>query len=84
MSRKSQRAETNGGLRVAPTAAAPKTSLAGDSDSEGDSDLDDFAFDHPSTYKDAPWIWIPKVMCIQPADEYIEPILGFYSGRVGN
>ncbi|CAE6462438.1 unnamed protein product [Rhizoctonia solani] len=47
-------------LRIAPAAPAQKTSIAGDSSSEDDSDLDDFAFDHPNTYKDAPWIWIPK------------------------
>ncbi|QRV93773.1 tranport-associated late exocytosis protein [Ceratobasidium sp. AG-Ba] len=47
-------------LSIAPAAPALKTSMKSDSDSEDDSDLDDFAFDHPSTYKDAPWIWIPK------------------------
>ncbi|KAJ1304283.1 hypothetical protein OPQ81_005443 [Rhizoctonia solani] len=49
-----------GGLQVAPAAPAEKSSITGNSSSEDDSDLDDFAFDHPNTYKDAPWIWIPK------------------------
>ncbi|CUA72941.1 Phosphate metabolism protein 7 [Saccharomyces cerevisiae S288c] [Rhizoctonia solani] len=48
-------------LQIAPAAPAQKTSITGDdASSEDDSDLDDFAFDHPNTYKDAPWIWIPK------------------------
>ncbi|KAG8704283.1 hypothetical protein FRC09_003651 [Ceratobasidium sp. 395] len=59
-SKKSQTKEGGGKLTIAPAAPALKTSIAGDSDSEDDSDLDDFAFDHPSTYKDAPWIWLPK------------------------
>lgn len=46
--------------RIAPAAPAMKTSIAGNSDSEDDSDLEDYAFDHPNTYKDAPWIWIPE------------------------
>ncbi|KAG8729091.1 hypothetical protein FRC11_009507 [Ceratobasidium sp. 423] len=58
-SNKSKKSE-KGGLQIAPAAPAQKTSIAGDSSSEDDSDLDDFAFDHPNTYKDAPWIWIPK------------------------
>ena len=60
----SKKAETNGGLTAAPAAAAVNTNT-GD-ESEDDSDLDEFAFDHPNTYKDAPWIWIPEVICIQP------------------
>ncbi|KAG9089597.1 hypothetical protein FRC06_001468 [Ceratobasidium sp. 370] len=61
-SKKSKRSQTKqeGKLAVAPAAPALQSSISGDSDSEDDSDLDDFAFDHPSTYKDAPWIWIPK------------------------
>jgi hypothetical protein len=50
---------------VAPAAPALRSSVSCNSDSEEDSDLDDFAFDHPNTYKDAPWIWIPKVMRVQ-------------------
>lgn len=50
------------GLQIAPPAPALKTSIeGGDTSSEDDSDLDEFAFDHPNTYKDAPWIWIPQV-----------------------
>ncbi|KAG8744488.1 hypothetical protein FRC10_010053 [Ceratobasidium sp. 414] len=60
-SKRSKRSH-EGKLAVAPAAPALRSSISGDSDSEDDSDLDDFAFDHPSTYKDAPWIWIPKVM----------------------
>ncbi|KAG9099222.1 hypothetical protein FS749_001789 [Ceratobasidium sp. UAMH 11750] len=61
-SRRSKRSQTKqeGKLAVAPAALALQGPISGDSDSEDDSDLDDFAFDHPSTYKDAPWIWIPK------------------------
>ncbi|CAE6446736.1 unnamed protein product [Rhizoctonia solani] len=56
-SKKSDKAE----LQVAPPAPAQKTSIGGgNSSSEDDSDLDDNAFDHPNTYKDAPWIWLPK------------------------
>lgn len=31
-----------------------------DSDSSEEEDEDDHAFDHPSTYVDQAWIWIPK------------------------
>ncbi|KAF8586260.1 hypothetical protein K439DRAFT_1256232, partial [Ramaria rubella] len=32
-----------------------------DPDSSGDdSDFDDNGFEHPSTYRDQPWIWLPK------------------------
>ncbi|KAL5631731.1 hypothetical protein ACGC1H_007289 [Rhizoctonia solani] len=49
------------GLQIAPPAPAQKNSFGGgDASSEDDSDLDEFAFNHPNTYKDAPWIWIPK------------------------
>lgn len=58
-SKKSNRSMTS--RPIAPAAAAMKTSIAGNSDSEDDSDLDDYAFDHPNTYKDAPWIWVPEV-----------------------
>ncbi|CAE6449878.1 unnamed protein product [Rhizoctonia solani] len=59
-SNKSKRTD-KGGIQIAPPAPAQKASFAGgDNSSEDDSDLDDFAFDHPNTYKDAPWIWIPK------------------------
>ncbi|KAF8706086.1 Cytosolic domain of 10TM putative phosphate transporter, partial [Rhizoctonia solani] len=47
-------------IQIAPAAPAQKSSIAGNSSSEDDSDLDEFAFDHPNTYKDAPWIWIPQ------------------------
>ena len=29
-------------------------------DDDSDSDFDEAGFDHPSTYLDQPWIWIPK------------------------
>lgn len=31
-----------------------------DSDSEDEEDTDPHAFDHPSTYVEQPWIWIPR------------------------
>ncbi|ELU38476.1 DUF221 family protein [Rhizoctonia solani AG-1 IA] len=39
-------------IQIAPAAPAQKSSIAGNSSSEDDSDLDEFAFDHPNTYKD--------------------------------
>ena len=30
------------------------------SDDDSDSDFDDYGFNHPSTYADQPWIWLPK------------------------
>ncbi|KAF8606372.1 hypothetical protein BDV93DRAFT_437216 [Ceratobasidium sp. AG-I] len=54
---KSKNTETNGEPTAAPAAVVKANT--GD-ESEDDSDLDDFAFDHPNTYKDAPWIWIPE------------------------
>lgn len=45
-------------------APAPKIKVDrdgdGDLDTESEDDLDDHAFDHPSTYQDQPWIWIPQ------------------------
>ena len=29
-------------------------------DEDSDSDFDEAGFDHPSTYMDQPWIWVPK------------------------
>ncbi|KAF8314940.1 hypothetical protein DL93DRAFT_2042726, partial [Clavulina sp. PMI_390] len=29
-------------------------------DDDGEEDVDEHAFDHPSTYKPAPTIWVPK------------------------
>ena len=29
-------------------------------DEDSDSDFDEAGFDHPSTYLDQPWIWVPK------------------------
>jgi calcium permeable stress-gated cation channel len=46
-----------------PVFAPAAPALDSDSDSDSDDDSDDFdehAFDHPSTYADQPWIWIPK------------------------
>lgn len=50
-------------MHIAPPAEALKT--RGDIDGDGDDDdaeeeIDEHAFDHPSTYKPAPWIWVPK------------------------
>jgi hypothetical protein len=45
-----------------PEFAAPAAALSSDEDSnEGDDSTDDeHAFDHPSLYRDQPWIWMPK------------------------
>lgn len=76
-SKRAKMTDVNGGITAAPAAAVVKDNT-GD-ESEEDSDLDDFAFDHPNTYKDAPWIWIPEVICIQPAYDYeLTECVGFY------
>ncbi|KAB5591080.1 hypothetical protein CTheo_5492 [Ceratobasidium theobromae] len=63
-SKKSNRSKTKEaqGPKVAPAAPALRSRLnvADDSSSEDDSDLDEFAFDHPNTYKEAPWIWLAE------------------------
>jgi len=51
--------EGNRAPRLAPPAAAP-TAKGDDSDSGDDFMFDDHGFDHPSTYAEQPWIWIPK------------------------
>jgi len=38
----------------------PATPAARNSDSEDEDDENEHAFDHPSTYVDQAWIWIPK------------------------
>lgn len=53
MSRKSK---SSNGHSVFESAAPAAISLVDDSDEEDD---DDHAFDHPSTYIEQPWIWIP-------------------------
>ena len=47
--------------RVSFDAAAPRV-IAPDSDSvyNDEDEEDEHAFDHPSTYQEQPWIWIPK------------------------
>ena len=41
--------------------AAPKIKIENDGDSDGEEEDDGaHAFDHPSTYQEQPWIWIPK------------------------
>lgn len=42
-----------------PTFDPPAEALRGDDESE-DEVFEDHAFDHPSTYEDQPWIWIPR------------------------
>jgi len=34
--------------------------LRDDDSDDVDEEMDEHAFDHPSTYKPAPWIWVPK------------------------
>ena len=47
--------------RISFDEAAPRVSKADDTDSDDEEEEDDaHAFDHPSTYQDQPWIWIPK------------------------
>ncbi|KAF5351925.1 hypothetical protein D9756_007456 [Leucocoprinus leucothites] len=41
-----------------PSLELPTSALMDDSDEENEDDV--HAFDHPSTYVDQPWIWIPK------------------------
>lgn len=43
-------------------AAAPAVTASDDEDDEEDEedDHDEHAFDHPSTYVDQPWIWLPR------------------------
>ncbi|KAI0790074.1 phosphate metabolism protein-domain-containing protein, partial [Abortiporus biennis] len=31
-----------------------------DEDEDEDADFDEYGFNHPSTYTEQPWIWIPK------------------------
>lgn len=59
-SRSTVASDESGRPQIAPAAeAATNLSDAGDSDADT-ADLDDHAFDHPSTYKEQPWIWIPS------------------------
>lgn len=47
--------------RISFDEASPRVTTGEDYDSDGEEDEeDDNAFNHPSTYKDQPWIWIPK------------------------
>ncbi|KAF9467356.1 DUF221 family protein [Collybia nuda] len=39
--------------------AAPAVTNLSDDDDDDDDDNDEHAFDHPSTYVDQPWIWLP-------------------------
>jgi calcium permeable stress-gated cation channel len=39
---------------------APASSVVEESEEDSDWDFDDYGFDHPSSYADQPWIWIPK------------------------
>ncbi|KDR75323.1 hypothetical protein GALMADRAFT_226985 [Galerina marginata CBS 339.88] len=62
-------------------AAAPAVE---DSDSSDEDDEDDHAFDHPSTYADQAWIWIPKDTL--GLSEYLSKELkdaGVYASDVG-
>jgi len=40
--------------------AIPAEAVVRDSDEDGDVELAEHAFDHPSVYRAAPWIWVPK------------------------
>jgi hypothetical protein len=44
----------------APAKALVDKDDDGEYDSDTDDDLEEHAFDHPSTYTDQPWIWLPK------------------------
>ncbi|TEB37492.1 DUF221-domain-containing protein [Coprinellus micaceus] len=47
--------------RISFDEAAPRVSKVDDTDSDDEEEEDDtHAFDHPSTYQEQPWIWIPK------------------------
>lgn len=43
-----------------PILDPPTAALTDDEDDDEEEDDDVHAFDHPSTYVDQPWIWIPK------------------------
>lgn len=43
-----------------PAPAARSASQADDDDDDDDRDFDDNGFNHPSTYEEQPWIWIPE------------------------
>ncbi|EKM57367.1 uncharacterized protein PHACADRAFT_194921 [Phanerochaete carnosa HHB-10118-sp] len=40
--------------------AAPKRPVAAEDEGDVDEDFDAHGFDHPSTYEEQPWIWVPK------------------------
>lgn len=45
----------------APAArSASQTADDNDDDDDDDGDFDDNGFNHPSTYEDQPWIWVPE------------------------
>ncbi|KAG6857785.1 hypothetical protein H0H87_004201 [Tephrocybe sp. NHM501043] len=56
-SKKSKASKASKDYPVFDPAAPAAISLVDDSDEEDD---DDHAFDHPSTYVEQPWIWIPS------------------------
>ncbi|KAG8922564.1 hypothetical protein FRC02_011782 [Tulasnella sp. 418] len=57
----STKSKGSGKMRFAPPAPALRVEQPDDDDGDSsDDDNEDHAFDHPSTYVDAPWIWIPK------------------------
>lgn len=56
-SEESVKSKKSGPPSIAPAAKALEDS---DSDSDFTEDEDEHAFDHPSTYVDQPWIWVPK------------------------
>ncbi|EAU91569.2 DUF221 family protein [Coprinopsis cinerea okayama7 len=46
--------------KVVFDAPAPRVTMSDDSDDSDEEAADDHAFDHPSTYQEQAWIWIPK------------------------
>jgi calcium permeable stress-gated cation channel len=44
-----------GGIEIAPAAAA----LRDNGEEDAEEEFEEHAFDHPSTYADQPWIWLP-------------------------
>ncbi|KAG6886294.1 hypothetical protein C0993_006704 [Termitomyces sp. T159_Od127] len=55
-SQPSRKFKSSNGHSVSESAGPANISLVDESDEEDD---DDHAFDHPSTYVEQPWIWIP-------------------------
>lgn len=62
-SHKSHKSKASTEVVPVPTFDAPAPAgkdLSDDEDSDDEIDLNEHAFDHPSTYVEQPWIWLPR------------------------